>query len=655
MRPPKSEAWWAHRLILVLLRVLCFLCYVPYDMLLEFHPELHSNDLLLVAGVEAWSGGVGDSKMDGSDRTWLTVVLVLATVRLSTTGLLDWARADKLPVNIPWLPFENETRCYEELENVSMSPDIENETRCYEELGCLNVTREWYHLIFRPFNVFPLPRRVIDTRFVLYTRKNPLEGHVLRVSNDQTIRKSYFDPKKETKFIIHGFIDTPLSTWVKEMRRELLKHADWNVVVVDWAGGSLPLYTQATANTRLVGLEVAYFINYLQSTFGLDPADVHLIGHSLGAHTAGYAGERIVGLGRITGLDPAEPFFQGMPTIARLDPSDAKLVDVIHTDGKSIFLLGYGMSQPCGHIDFYPNNGKEQPGCDLAETPLPLTLIRDGLEEASRVLVACNHIRAIKLFIDSINTKCPYVAHRCDSYQHFLQGRCFTCKENSSTCALMGLQAHQSNVVSTDLAPGSKYYFTTGKEFPFCLNTEMEQINKAHLGEHLGRKVAPFLYLRRSRFAPVSESRPRGRHYRVTIDLAKPPRAESWVQGYMKVSLHSEDGVVRNLDLTPNGYVKLQHGQSRSLVVTHPSDVGRLRKVEFYWEYDMDVLQPRSLCFFWCNDHLYVSAIEVAEMDISTRGKRDTDMKSKLCTPGNREYTDIASRSTAVFVDKCAS
>lgn len=34
---------------------------------------------------------------------------------------------------------------------------------------------------------------------------------------------------------------------------------------------------------------------------------------------------------------------------------------------------------------------------------------RDGLEEASRVLVACNHVRAIKLFIDSINTQCPYI------------------------------------------------------------------------------------------------------------------------------------------------------------------------------------------------------------------------------------------------------
>lgn len=72
----------------------------------------------------------------------------------------------------------------------------------------------------------------------------------------------------------------------------------------------------------------------------MDPKKVHMIGHSLGAHTAGYAGERIEGLGRITGLDPAEPYFQGLPYFVRLDHTDADLVDVIHTDGKSIFLLG---------------------------------------------------------------------------------------------------------------------------------------------------------------------------------------------------------------------------------------------------------------------------------------------------------------------------
>lgn len=95
--------------------------------------------------------------------------------------------------------------------------------------------------------------------------------------------------------------------------------------------------------------------------------------------------------------------------------TDATFVDVIHTDARSFFLLeipGYGMSQACGHIDFYPNNGKEQPGCALSQeggTLIPLTLIKDGIEEASRVLLACNHVRAIKLFIDSINGKCPYV------------------------------------------------------------------------------------------------------------------------------------------------------------------------------------------------------------------------------------------------------
>lgn len=75
--------------------------------------------------------------------------------------------------------------------------------------------------------------------------------------------------------------------------------------------------------------------------YGLDMGDVHLIGHSLGAHTAGYAGEKLEGrIGRISGLDPAEPYFQGMPNHLRLDWTDAQLVDVIHTDGKSIFFLG---------------------------------------------------------------------------------------------------------------------------------------------------------------------------------------------------------------------------------------------------------------------------------------------------------------------------
>lgn len=66
-----------------------------------------------------------------------------------------------------------------------------------------------------------------------------------------------------------------------------------------------------------------------------------------------------------------------------------------------------------------------------------------------------------------------------------------------------------------------------------------------------------------------------------------------------------------------SGYEKLEHGTSRSFVVTHPEDIGPVRKIEFYWEYDMNVLQPRSICFLWCNDHLYISNIKVTESKLN--------------------------------------
>lgn len=39
----------------------------------------------------------------------------------------------------------------------------------------------------------------------------------------------------------------------------------------------------------------------MKEDFGVHAEDVHMIGHSIGAHIAGYAGERIAKLGRITG------------------------------------------------------------------------------------------------------------------------------------------------------------------------------------------------------------------------------------------------------------------------------------------------------------------------------------------------------------------
>ena len=74
---------------------------------------------------------------------------------------------------------------------------------------------------------------------------------------------------------------------------------------MDWSRGARgPNYFQATANTRVVGAQTATLIKTLEEV-GVDLADVHIIGHSLGAQAAGYAGEKFQKkkIGRITGRE----------------------------------------------------------------------------------------------------------------------------------------------------------------------------------------------------------------------------------------------------------------------------------------------------------------------------------------------------------------
>jgi hypothetical protein len=60
-------------------------------------------------------------------------------------------------------------------------------------------------------------------------------------------------------------------------------------------------------------------------------------------------------------LDPAGPDFYQSETPDRLDSSDALFVDVIHTDGASNIVSGFGYLNALGHVDFYPNGGSAQP------------------------------------------------------------------------------------------------------------------------------------------------------------------------------------------------------------------------------------------------------------------------------------------------------
>ena len=99
--------------------------------------------------------------------------------------------------------------------------------------------------------------------------------------------------------------------WVKPMKDALLEKEDCNVILVDWSkGASNPSkYFQAASNTQLVGRQISVLIKFLISYGNNGPGSAdrfYIVGFSLGAQTAGYAGSYLkarynLTLDRITG------------------------------------------------------------------------------------------------------------------------------------------------------------------------------------------------------------------------------------------------------------------------------------------------------------------------------------------------------------------
>lgn len=75
---------------------------------------------------------------------------------------------------------------------------------------------------------------------------------------------------------------------------------------MDWEGGaSGPSYSQAVANTELVGRQTGLLLIDMLA-LGVRPSDIHMVGFSLGAHVAACASHVVqtrlsVKVGRITG------------------------------------------------------------------------------------------------------------------------------------------------------------------------------------------------------------------------------------------------------------------------------------------------------------------------------------------------------------------
>ncbi|RWS05656.1 inactive pancreatic lipase-related protein 1-like protein [Dinothrombium tinctorium] len=78
-------------------------------------------------------------------------------------------------------------------------------TVCYGVLGCFN-KNEFFDLIYRPISLKPQSPDNIDVTYSLYTAENKFKPDILRANmTREDIANTHFDPKKPSKFIIHGY------------------------------------------------------------------------------------------------------------------------------------------------------------------------------------------------------------------------------------------------------------------------------------------------------------------------------------------------------------------------------------------------------------------------------------------------------------------
>lgn len=452
--------------------------------------------------------------------------------------------------------------------------------RCYGELGCFATGGPFHDPVYRPFNVYPQEREKIDTKFAFYTHVNPKREDVLKWSaTPKEVAQTHFNATRWTKVLVHGWVDTIFfGQWMKELKEAFLVVGDYNVIIVDWRGGTGLPYMQATANTRLVGAEIALLVNKLEKAFGAKQETFHIVGHGLGAHVAGYAGERLPRLGRITGLDPADPYFRNMPREVRLDPTDARFVDVIHTDGGSIFDLvnfqGLGMSQPSGHVDFYPNGGRDMPGC--GSTTVISELITKGIRDASRSIV-CNHERAVSYFRGTITeSRCTSIAFACTSFEDFRKGLCADCGHDGRLCARMGFHADEWTPRGNT---SKEMYLLTSEMPPYC--------------------AYPFL-----------------------VNIRLLGTDQHFATGYFALILHGTKGKAA-IEIN-KGPLRLYGGVKNNFVVKANSDVGDVLRASFRFT-------SSEFFFFFRRKNMMLSRVDVMPMNEPLKTEERKNRTKSFC------------------------
>jgi len=341
--------------------------------------------------------------------------------------------------------------------------------RPFESKGCNETLWERY----------PVARNITapepKTLAFLFTPKSTKNPEYLHKCGGQLPQNSNYNPRLRTEIIIHGFLDGACrSAWMREIKDQLFKRGNYNVILIDWTWGNGPNYTASTNNTKIVGEQLSFILQNIMNQTGAGPENFHLVGHSLGAHIAGFAGKRVKHLRRITALDPALTPFHNMSKYDRLDSSDADLVDVIHTNAGTQPGEALGDINPLGHADFYPNGGSVQEGCrrNIVKSYLTLDFLYATISLVPRI---CSHMHAVQYYKASINPKrCEFIGVQCPDYESFLSGECTTCHQDGLNCAVMGMNyeyLHAPINQTGSFQLPRKFYLNTTIDYPYCDNS----------------------------------------------------------------------------------------------------------------------------------------------------------------------------------------
>jgi len=257
----------------------------------------------------------------------------------------------------------------------------------------------------------------------------------------------------------HGWLGDGSLDWLIQIKDLMLQKDDFNIIVIDWNDDAdYYWYPKAASNTRTIGAEVAHVVNNIVAQTGVSFKDFWCIGFSLGAHVCGHMGMRTKQkFGRVTGLDPAGPFFQNEDLTQGLNPTSADFVDVIHTDGEGLIYY-CGKLAPIGHMDFYPNEGKDQPGC-WTYMSAEAQFLKKIVPYDDSWRMGCSHYRAVWYFMETV---------RDDASCHVSRSKCTDHENLPGSCEAFG-SIRMGYYAEENIIPGI-YYLETNKSFPYCKN-----------------------------------------------------------------------------------------------------------------------------------------------------------------------------------------